>query len=144
MDVSQVQLLSRVYVISFPCFRECAPWPENVYCIQGTYSHLLDDGDSFLGWTYQFRRAMKKGIKSYTDVGSASIYTSQEIFDKVFAQFEPHRSNLNMGYSVFHFNPPKDQISGRDKSFISGFTKREHHWEIGPILCNNHRAGSHS
>lgn len=125
LPLSQFQILSRVYVVSLACFRETGPWPDNVYCIQGKSAHPLDDGDSFLAWCYQFRKAIKNGIKPSTDRGSATIYTSSEIFNTVFGQFEPGRANLDMGYSVFHFSPPKDNITPRDKGFISGFTEKE-------------------
>jgi len=125
LDASQVELLHQVYVVSVPCYRETGPWGENVYCIQGSHRHPLNDGDSFLSWCYHFRSAIQKGLKSYSCTGSASVATSKDIFDKVFGQFNCRTSYQNMGYSIFQFSPPKDEITSWERSFISGFTKKE-------------------
>jgi len=124
-EVSQIRLVRRVYVISLPCFRATGPWAENVYCIQGPHSHPLDDGDSFLAWCHQFRTAIQKGIKSTADSGSTSVLTPLPIFQSIFGRFIPQRTIQDMGYSSFLFTPPKDNITSRDKGFISGFTERE-------------------
>jgi len=121
----QLQLLNRIYVISLVCYRESGPWPETVFCILGPHSHLLDDGDSFLVWCHTFRTSIRKKITPNNDSGSASIPTSIETFQSIFGPFKPHHTYMDMGYSTFHFTPPKNNITSRDKGFISGFTKKE-------------------
>jgi hypothetical protein len=125
LPINQVEEVRRVYVLSVPCYRETGPWPDHVYCIQGHHSHPLDDGDSLLSWCYHFRTSIQKGINPHSSKGSASVATSKEIFDTLFGDFGFRRSSRNMGYSIFHFAPPKDNVTGRDKSFLSGFTLKE-------------------
>lgn len=122
---SQLQILHRVYVISLPSYREMGPWPSTVYCTQGPQFNPLDDGDSFLVWCHHFREGFRKNMKQLGDSTTFSIPTSKEIFNAIFIQFNLKKSTQNMGYSLLSFSPPKDRITSRDKSFISGFTGKE-------------------